>query len=176
MVVVAAVAENGIIGAGNAMPWHVPSDLKHFKALTLGRPVVMGRRTFASLGRPLPGRFNIVISRGAPDLPEGVALVPSLDAGLALAAGRPETAEFGEVMVIGGGQIYAQAMPLADRLEITRIHASPQGDTLFPPIDPALWQEVARIPGERGPKDQADFTFLTFDRRSVPVSGTGDRR
>lgn len=166
-VIVSAVAENGMIGADNAMPWRLPSDLKHFKALTLGKPVVMGRKTFESLGKPLPGRPHVVISRQAIDLPEGVHLVQSLDAALELAGRLAAASGAEDVMIIGGGQIYAQAMAHADRLELTRVHASPEGDTLFPPVDGNVWQLVAERAGERSEKDSADVTFQTFRRRTA---------
>ncbi|WP_106753054.1 dihydrofolate reductase [Pannonibacter carbonis] len=183
IVLVAAVAENGIIGAGNTMPWHIPSDLKHFKALTLGRPVIMGRKTFESLGRPLPGRFNIVVSRGAAQLPEGVARATSLEEALGLAAQRAEQDGVDEIMVIGGGQLYAAALPLADRLEISRVHAEPEGDTVFPEIDAALWTVKSAVPGLRDERDTAEVSYLTFERRLGPAdtsslitSGRGDDR
>lgn len=165
IVIVSAVAENGVIGADNAMPWRLPSDLKHFKALTLGKPVVMGRKTFESLGKPLPGRPHVVISRQAVDLPEGVYLVDSLEAALNLAGQLAADAGTDEVMVIGGGQIYAQAIGLADRLELTRVHASPEGDTHFPAVEGSVWELVAERAGERSPKDSADVTFQTYRRR-----------
>ena len=165
-VIVSAVAENGVIGADNAMPWRLPSDLKHFKALTLGKPVVMGRKTFESLGKPLPGRPHVVISRQAVDLPEGVHLVQSLEAALELAGQLAAASGAEDVMIIGGGQIYAQAMDHVDRLELTRVHASPEGDTVFPVFDASLWELVAERAGERSEKDSADVTFQTYRRRT----------
>lgn len=165
-VIVSAVAENGVIGADNAMPWRLPSDLKHFKALTLGKPVVMGRKTFESLGKPLPGRPHVVISRQAVDLPEGVHLVQSLEAALELAGQLAAASGAEDVMIIGGGQIYAQAMDHADRLELTRVHASPEGDTVFPVFDASQWELVAERAGERSEKDSADVTFQTYRRRT----------
>lgn len=160
IVLIAAVGENDVIGSDGDMPWKLSTDLKRFKRLTLGHPVVMGRKTFESIGRPLPGRRNIVVTRDAGWAHEGVARAGSLDEAFALAG---ETAG-DAVMVIGGGTIYAAALPMADRLEITRVHAAPAGDTLFPKIDPQLWQEVARETPPRGEKDTADVTFLTFRR------------
>ena len=170
IVLVAAVAENGIIGAGNSMPWHIPSDLKHFKGLTLGRPVIMGRKTFESLGRPLPGRFNIIVTRDAFRLPDGVTRAGSLDDALSLARQQAELDRVDEIMVIGGGQLYAAALPLADRLEITRVHAAPDGDTVFPRIDPGQWRMTVARPGLRGDRDTADVTYQTFER----CPGTAD--
>ncbi|WP_328805065.1 dihydrofolate reductase [Stappia albiluteola] len=166
IVLVAAVAENGIIGSGNEMPWRLPTDLKHFKRLTIGRPVVMGRKTYESLGRPLPGRPNIVITRNPDFTAAGVSRVASLDEALALAAGLAEEISADSVIVMGGGEIYRQALSRADRLEITRVHAEPEGDTHFPEIDPSVWRETARVTPERGEKDSADMTFLTFERKS----------
>jgi dihydrofolate reductase len=167
IVLVAAVAANGVIGADNDMPWKLSSDLKHFKAKTMGRPVVMGRKTFLSLGKPLPGRPHVVISRDASYAPEGAEAATSLDA--ALTRAEELAAELGvdEIAVIGGGQIYAAAMERADRLEITEVQAEPQGDTRFPEIDAAIWQEISRTPGDRGERDSAGFEFVTYRRRAA---------
>ncbi|MFN4169892.1 MAG: dihydrofolate reductase [Pannonibacter phragmitetus] len=166
-VIVSAVAENGVIGADNAMPWRLPSDLKHFKALTLGKPVVMGRKTFESLGKPLPGRPHVVISRQPIELPEGVHLVQSLESALELAAKLAAESGAEEVMIIGGGQIYAQAMAHADRLELTRVHATPEGDTVFPAFSTGQWELVAERAAERSDKDSANVTFQTYRRRTA---------
>lgn len=164
--IVAAVATNGVIGRGNELVWRLPSDLRHFKALTLGKPVVMGRRTFQSIGRALPGRTNIVVSRDRAFAAEGVETAGDL--GTALARARAVAAASGAtaVAVIGGGEIYAQAMALADRLEITEVALAPEGDTVFPPIDPASWEETARVAGGRGERDEADFAFVSYRRRT----------
>ena len=167
IVLVAAVAANGIIGADNDMPWRLPSDLKHFKALTVGRPVVMGRKTFLSLGKPLPGRPHVVISRDPAYAPEGAEPVTSLDAALSRAGELATDLGVGEIAVIGGGQIYAAAMDRADRLEITEVQAEPAGDTRFPEIDAAVWQEVSRVPGEAGERDSAGFEFVTYRRKAA---------
>lgn len=161
---IAAVAKNGVIGSDNAMPWRLPSDLKQFKALTLGKPVVMGRKTFESLGRPLPGRANVVITRNSQFRPEGVFLASDLNDGLAVAQDLAAQSASGAIAVIGGGEIYRQAMAIADRLEITEVDAEPEGDTVFPAIDPAVWREVARVPGLQGAKDSTAFTFVTYRR------------
>jgi dihydrofolate reductase len=163
VVLVAGVAENGMIGRGGTMPWRLKSDMRHFRALTLGKPVVMGRKTYQSLSiKPLPGRTNIVVTRDANFAAPGVLVVPSLEA--ALEAGRGDALRRGvsEIMVIGGAEIYAQAMPFAVRLEITRIHASPEGDTRFPPIESAVWQEVARAAHPAGPNDDAAYDFVSY--------------
>lgn len=131
---IAAMANNRVIGKDNQMPWHLPEDLKHFKALTLGKPVVMGRKTFESIGRPLPGRHNIVISRQADLIIEGVTCVTSFDAAK-LAAGDCE-----ELVIIGGGQLYAMLLPMADILYLTHINLTLEGDTWFPAWDENDWK------------------------------------
>ncbi|MEE4638587.1 MAG: dihydrofolate reductase [Wenzhouxiangella sp.] len=148
LTLVAALARGGVIGRDGGMPWHLPADLRHFKKVTLGHPVVMGRRTFESIGRPLPGRTNLVISRSKPKVPEEVLLADSLGAALAKVASSPS------VMVIGGGQIYAEALPLARRLELTLIDAEIEGDTWFPQLCWSQWQVdslSARPADERNP-------------------------
>jgi dihydrofolate reductase len=163
----AAVARNGAIGAGNAMPWRIPSDLKHFKALTLGKPLIIGRKTFQSIGRPLPGRETIVVTRDASWSYPGVAVAHDMDAALAIAraSGAPE------IIIGGGGEIYAQTIGMADRLYITEIDLAPMGDARFPRIDLALWREVRREVGVRGPRDQADFVFVDYERIGASEAG-----
>ncbi|WP_346911292.1 dihydrofolate reductase [uncultured Roseibium sp.] len=163
IVLIAAVARNGAIGLDNDMPWRLPSDLKHFKAMTLGKPVVMGRKTFESLGRPLPGRPNIVISRNG-FRADGADVVASLEEALERAFALAADLAVDDIIVMGGGQIYHQAMDRADRLEITEVQADPEADTHFPDIDPAIWRETARIKGERSDRDSADFEFVTYRR------------
>ena len=161
VVLIAAVGRNGAIGLRDGLPWRLPGDLAHFKAETLGKPVVMGRRTFASLGRPLPGRFLVVVSRDpALALPEGVARAGSLDEALARADAIAAERGAGEVMVAGGAEIYRAAMPRADALRLTEVDLAPEADTLFPAIDPGLWRELSRVPGVRGPKDEAAYAFV----------------
>jgi dihydrofolate reductase len=159
VVLVAAMAHNRVIGHEGGMPWHLPADLKHFKAVTLGHPVIMGRRTFESIGRPLPGRTNIVISRGRPDLPEGVALAGSFEE--ALQGVASETA-----MVIGGGEIYRQALPHADRLELTLIDADISGDTQFPEWRPAEWRLTAMTSHPPDERNTHALVFCSFERRN----------
>ncbi len=162
IVLVVAVAENGVIGRDGTMPWHLPADLRHFKRLTTGKPVIMGRKTFESIGKPLPGRHNIVLTRDAGWQAEGVTVVPNLAEAIA-AAGLDPRARADEIMVIGGAEIYAQALPIATRIELTRIHIAPEGDTLFPPLDPADWRETARDP-HAAEGDAPAHDFLTFVR------------
>ena len=148
--IVAAVARNRVIGRDNDLPWRIPEDLRRFKELTMGGVLVMGRKTYESIGRPLPGRRTVVVSRN-PDLEiEGVEMAPSLEMALEIAGGD-------DVFVVGGGEIYRQAMGVADVLEITEVDAEPEGDTFFPEIDPADWREVARAPGD-------GFSFVRYER------------
>jgi dihydrofolate reductase len=166
LVLVAAVADNGVIGRDNALPFRQSSDLKRFKALTMGKPVLMGRKTFLSIGKPLPGRTNIVVSRDPAFAAPGVLVAPSLQA--ALEAARGDALRRGaDIMVIGGADIYAQAMALADRLEITWIHSKPEGDSVLPPIDPAVWREAARQTHPAGPDDDAAYDFVSYLRANA---------
>ena len=165
IVFVVAVAENGVIGAGNAIPWRLKSDMARFKALTIGKPIIMGRKTFESLRRPLPGRTNIVITRDATYRAAGaIVTTSSSDAG-AVALGDALRRSVAEIAVIGGAEIYRQWLDRADRLEITEVHARPDGDTHFD-IDKAQWDEVGRIHHPAGPEDSADFSYVTYRRRA----------
>ena len=165
IVLVVAVGENGVIGREGKLPWRLKSDLRHFRALTLDKPVVMGRKTFESIGKALDRRTNIVITRDPEFAAEGVATAPSLEAALDLA--RKDCVRRGsdEIMVIGGGGVFAEAMPFADRLEITHVHAAPEGDVSFPPIDPKVWRALKREKRDAGPDDDASFTVATYLRR-----------
>jgi len=165
IVLIVAVADNGVIGAGGAMPWRLKSDMARLKALTLGRPVVMGRKTFASIGRPLPGRTNIVVTRDLGFRADGVVVTNSFADARAIAVGDALRRFATEIAVIGGAEIYAQWMDSADRLEITEVHAQPDGDTRFPAVDATAWEEVARVRNPAGPDDSADFSYVTFRRR-----------
>lgn len=163
LTLVAAMARGRVIGRDGTMPWHLPADLRHFKRITLGHPVIMGRRTFESIGRLLPDRTNVVISRSRPRLPQAVRLVDSLEAALA------EVAEEQPAMVIGGGQIYAEALPLAQQLELTLIDAELDGDTWFPALRWSDWQIIAvrtRPADERNPH-RLNFVSLQRKRGSA---------
>lgn len=149
---IAAVAGNGVIGSDNAMPWHLPEDFAYFKRTTMGHPLVMGRRTFDSIGRVLPGRRSIVITRRPDWAHASVEVAHSLEEALALAGPADE------VFVVGGGQVYEQAMPYAHRLLVTEVDAEPEGDVRFPAIDPAQWHETSREPHE-------GFAWVTYERR-----------
>jgi dihydrofolate reductase len=166
IVFVVAVAENGVIGQGNAIPWRLKSDMQRLRALTMGKPVVMGRKTFMSLPRPLSGRTNIVITRDAGFQAAGAVVTTSLDHARDVALGDALRRGVGEIAVIGGAEIYAQWMASADRLEVTEVHAAPQGDTLMAPIDPATWQEVGRERHSASADNCADFSYVTYRRRS----------
>lgn len=164
IVFMVAVAQNNVIGRDNAMPWHLKSDLQRFKKMTLNKPVVMGRRTFASIGRPLPGRTNIVVTRDPGFRAAGAVIAPSLDAAYDVALGDALRRCAAEIVVIGGADIFAQWMARASRIEVTQVHAAPEGDTHFPPVDTKEWQEVARQSGPRGDDDSADFSYVTYIR------------
>jgi dihydrofolate reductase len=162
IVLVVAAADNGVIGADGAMPWQLPADLRRFKRLTTGKPVIMGRKTFESIGKPLPGRHNIVLTRAPGWRAEGVTVAPNLAEAIA-AAGLDPRARAGEIMVIGGAEIYALALPIATRIELTRIHLAPPGDTFFPDPDPAVWQEAAREAHDAEGEAPA-HAFIRYDR------------
>jgi dihydrofolate reductase len=167
LLLVVAVAENGVIGRSGGLPWRLKSDLAHFRALTWGKPVVMGRRTFASIPKPLKGRTTIVVSRDPAFAAPGIVVAPTLDAVLATARGDALRRGADAIAIVGGQAIFARMLPMADRLEITEVHAQPQGDTFFPPIDPDLWREVGRLAHPAGPEDDASFTFVTYERKSA---------
>jgi dihydrofolate reductase len=164
-VLIVAVAENGVIGADGAIPWRLKSDMQRFKAMTMGKPVVMGRKTFASLRRPLPGRTNIVVTRDRGYSAPGTVVTTSLTEARAVAAGDAMRRFATEIAVIGGAEIYGQWMDIADRLEVTEVHERPAGDTRFPVIDAAKWRETARIRHAAGPDDSADFSYVSYIRR-----------
>jgi dihydrofolate reductase len=165
IVLIAAVADNGVIGAAGTIPWRQKTDQQRLKAMTLARPVVMGRKTFISLRRPLPGRTNIVVTRDANFCSPGAVVTNSFEAARAVALGDALRRFSTEIAVIGGAEIYAQWMDVADRLEITEVHARPEGDTYFAAIDAADWEEVARVRNPAGPDDNADFSYVTYRRR-----------
>ena len=148
LILIAAVGANGVIGRDNDLPWRIREDLQHFKQLTLGHTLVMGRKTYDSIGRPLPGRRTVVVTRQHDWSAEGVEVVHSVEEALKAD---------GYIFVAGGGQIYRQALPYADRLELTEVAQSPAGDVTFPTVDPDLWTETARTPHE-------GFTFVSYRR------------
>ncbi|PVZ15499.1 MULTISPECIES: dihydrofolate reductase [unclassified Pseudomonas] len=143
---IAAHAENGVIGIDNSMPWHLPGDFKYFKATTLGKPIIMGRKTWDSLGRPLPGRLNLVVSRQPGLVLEGAEVFGSLPAAIERAEAWAREQGASEVMLIGGAQLYALGLPHADRLYLTRVELAPQGDAWFPEFDRSAWKKVQDAP------------------------------
>jgi dihydrofolate reductase len=165
IVLVAAIGQNNVIGRDGQLPWRLKSDLQHFRALTINRPVVMGRKTYESIGKPLKDRTNIVLTKDLGLIVPGGVLATSLDAAMSMARQDATKRGVDEIMVIGGGDVFERMMPKADRLEITHVHASPEGDAFFPVIDPQLWREIARVDCPAGPNDDASFSVSTYVRR-----------
>ena len=159
---IAAVARNGVIGADGDMPWRLSTDLKRFKALTLGKPLIMGRRTFQSIGKPLPGRTNIVVTRDESFSHDGVLVAHTVDDALLAAARAPGGTA--EICVIGGGELYRQTIDRAERLCITHVDAAPPGDTLFPLIDPGCWRAISQEVAIAGEQDSAATRFVVYER------------
>ena len=162
---VVAVSQNNVIGRDNQLPWHLPEDLQYFKSVTMGKPILMGRKTFDSIGRPLPGRKNIVITRDLEWDAEGVEVVHSVDDALATGADACAVANSDEIMIIGGAQIYRDCLPIADRLYLTRVEAEIEGDAFFPDIDIKQWQKIA----EKTPKeiDKYSYCFQVLERTQI---------
>ena len=165
---VVAVAKNGVIGRNGGLPWRLPTDLKHFKALTLGKPMVMGRRTWDSIGRPLPGRETIVVTGDPNFSASGVHVAHSIEAGLALAQEHARRMGADTIMIVGGSDIFAALINRADIIHLTEVDLTPEGDVLFPPLDPAHWCEIACETPPRAANDEADVRFLTYARRQEP--------
>jgi dihydrofolate reductase len=165
IVLIVAIGENGVIGAEGGLPWRVRADLRKFRAITMGKPLVMGRKTFESIGRALDGRDSIVVSRQPEYRPEGAIVAPSLEAALAIADECATARGASEICVVGGGEIYAAAFPLASRLHVTHVAASPEGDTVFPKISSDEWAEVRRekLPPSEG--DTASAAHVVYERR-----------
>ncbi|MDX2368921.1 MAG: type 3 dihydrofolate reductase [Colwellia sp.] len=166
---IVATADNNIIGKDNTMPWHLPADLAYFKKVTLGKPIIMGRKTYESIGRPLPGRRNIVISRDENYTPqgkgaEGIDVVTSVEQALALVNGSDGSDAVEEIMVIGGGAIYKHSLPNADRLYVTHIKASIDGDTQFPSYDDGCWRKTASELRVSDDKNAYDLDFCVYQR------------
>ena len=159
---IVAMAQNGVIGRGNSLPWHLPEDLKRFKATTMGKPMLMGRKTCESIGRALPGRLNLVLTRDPRWSAPGVSVVHSVEEALAR-AGEAE-----ELMVIGGAEIYRLVMPFARRIYLTHVQADVPGDTFFPAFDPTQWVDVQCDAHPADERNNYPVTFMTLDRRSAP--------
>lgn len=166
LVLIAAVADNAVIGDDNRLIWRLKTDLRRFRSLTLGRPVVMGRKTYLSIGKPLPGRETIVLTRDPAFRPEGVRTAANLDAALSLARQVGAAMGADSVTVAGGADVYRQVLPLADRLELTFVHARPAGDAVFPEWDRSPFVADAPEDHPAGPDDEYAFTFATFRRRA----------
>lgn len=166
LVLVAAVARNGVIGANGGLPWRLSSDLKRFKALTWGKPLVMGRKTFASIGRALPGRDTIAVTHDPAFASPGVLVAHSVEEALDLAAERAHAMGADHIIIAGGGEIYAQTIARAARLFVTEVALDAEGEARFPPINLREWRETARKTGERGPRDDANFAFVEYERRT----------
>lgn len=164
ILLVAAVAENGVIGRDNTLPWRIKSDMAHFRAMTMGKPVVMGRKTYLSIGKPLKGRTTIVVSRDRSFAAPGVVVAASLDAALMTARGDALRRAAEAIAIVGGADIYAQVMSLATCLAITEVHARVDGDVRFPPIDAKVWRETGRIEHQAGIEDAAAFAFVDYQR------------
>ena len=164
LAMIAAVAENNAIGINNKLPWYLPGDLRYFKAVTMGKPIIMGRKTFDSLRKPLPGRTNIVITRDREYQREGISVVYSLDEAISLAEDVALINGCEELMIIGGEQIYREALPRADRLYLTRVHRSFDGDAFFPELDSAEWQETLREDLVVDDEDALAYSYLVLDR------------
>lgn len=158
--IIVAAAENNVIGRNNQLPWHLPADLKYFKQITMGKPIIMGRKTYASIGRPLPGRTNIVITRQADFKPEGVMVVSSVEA----AIGACRQLEVDEAFITGGAEIFRQALPFAQRIYLTRVQAQVEGDTYFPSLDPAHWRRVRQERHVADEKNMYDYTFEVWEK------------
>ena len=159
---IVAVSQNNVIGRDNQLPWHLPEDLQYFKSVTMGKPILMGRKTFESIGRPLPGRVNIVITRDPDWTAEGVEIVNTIDDAMAAGAVACKAADSYEIMIIGGAQIYRDCLPLADVLYLTKVEAEIEGDAFFPDIDLDQWQEVS----EKRPEtiDKYAYRFVILKR------------
>ncbi len=162
----AGVADNGVIGDENRLIWRLKTDLRHFRALTLGRPVIMGRKTFLSIGKPLPGRETIVLTRDPAFAADGVHVAHDVEEALAMGQRIGATMQADSVVIAGGADIWAQTLPLADRLELTFVHATPAGDAVFPDWPRAAYEQTRSEAHPAGPDDEHAFTFATFRRRS----------
>lgn len=162
---IVAMSRNRVIGRNNRLPWHLPGDLRYFKQATMGKPIIMGRKTWDSIGRPLPGRMNVVVSRD-PDwqAPAGTVKAVSLDEALKKAEAQAELDGSGEVMVIGGGQIYAEMLPRVDRMYITQVHAEVEGDAWFPEVNWDEWEEIGREDFTASDNNPYDYSFVVYQR------------
>jgi dihydrofolate reductase len=161
---VLAMAENRAIGRGGDLPWHLRSDMRYFRKITMGKPIVMGRLTFASLGHALDGRVNIVLTRNAAFEAPGAIMAYNLEEALDVARRAAAMAKVDEIMIIGGEDVFREVLPQVDRIYLTEVHASPHADTWFPALDMREWRELSREKHAAGPKDDHDFSFVVLDR------------
>lgn len=161
---IVAMARNRVIGINNKLPWYLPNDLKYFKQVTMGKPILMGRKTFESIGKPLPGRLNIVMTRDPSWQADGVKVTHSIDEAIALAQAQCEIQGGDELMVIGGDEIYRQSLPRADRLYLTQVHAEVEGDAFFPEINWDEWEEIAREDFSAEGPNPYDYSFVVLAR------------
>jgi dihydrofolate reductase len=166
LVLVVAVAENGVIGRKGRLPWRIPGDLKHFKSVTMGKPVVMGRKTYDSIGKPLPGRANIVLTRDRNWRADGVIAGHTLEEVLRIADAEARKAGAKEIAVIGGVTLFKETLPLAAKIELTEVHAKPQGDIYFPNYDRAAFRETRREGPQQGEKDDHAYSVVTLERKT----------
>ena len=164
LALIAAYAQNRVVGIDNKLPWHLPEDLKYFKRCTSGKAIIMGRKTFDSIGRPLPNRTNIVISRNPEFNVDGVKVVSTLDEAIELAKAVNEINGIDEIMVIGGATIYELTLPLADRLYLTHVHANVEGDAYFPEVDFSSWHEVERADYSASETNPYDYSFVVYEK------------
>lgn len=167
LAIIVAQAENRTIGINNKLPWHLPEDLKYFKQVTMAKPIIMGRKTYESIGRPLPGRTNIVISRDSSYQREGIRVVHSLEAACDLAESICVIEGQDEAMVIGGSQIYAEALATCDRLYLTQVHAEVEGDAQFPAFDESEWRELGRETFASDGRNPYNYSFIVLDRKQA---------
>jgi len=161
---IVAMAQNGVIGRDNNLPWRLPADLKRFKEFTVGKPILMGRKTFESIGHPLPDRLNLVLTRDRAWWADGVTGVHSVEEALAKAAGSEE------LVAIGGAEIYRLVLPFARRIYLTQVHAEVPGDTIFPDFDPTQWVDAEYSEHPADEKNAYDVTFVTLERKNAPLS------
>lgn len=170
LALVVAVADNGIIGRDNGLAWHLRTDLKRFRALTMGRPLLMGRRTFESIGRPLPGRETVVLTSDPSFSVEGVTAAASLAGAIAACEASARRLGADTIMVVGGAQVYAETLPLASRIHLTEVHANPEGDVRFPELERTAFRETLREAHQAGPQDDFPFTFVDLERVGATTS------
>ena len=176
IVLVVAVAENGVIGRNGQLPWRIPSDLKHFKAVTMGKPMVMGRKTYESIGKPLPGRTSIVLTHDTNWRADGVIVGHSLKEVLNLASADARRTGANEIAIIGGSTLFKELLPVTDKIEFSIVHANPEGDVFFPAYDKNAFNETRREGPIRGEKDEYAYSIVTLERVASGRTGADDDR